>query len=497
MAQGAGAYNKLTKVDNPVVDSFRYWGGTIGKRNDALLKENQERRTTLANQYREWTKTNGVNDEMFKSMITENVNFDTQYYNAAIQTKEAYLEALREGTDNYWDISKRNQSERKMKTILSNFKDLETVGSVISDKIKKIPELMKDPNYDRDLNGDFEDIAMAIVGNKNFQIGFNKDNLQQEVWYPSSDGSLKKITLPALTSGNLLDAYMRVDGNKMSKDIINTVAHKVETSLSGLMEVKEDKWYEQGQKFYEEAFKSKLDDRTMASLFKDNVDRNSRKTSGFTDEEREQVWNVFKDRGDVFFKESYSKKYNKEAVSIRNTDANNAEKRYATNSRAQIARGQLGLGYAKLALSEEELNLKKDIYETKNSTFLTPMETTKDKGATKKGTKYINIGLPKEMTIPSNRTYKVNTITDGKMVNGKVVGGKVKQETKAYGDIKVRGFNAVKGSDGTWKFAAEFNNSTIPYTNPSAIAAQAGYKSVDEMYRALDAAEYDSAKSKK
>lgn len=497
MAQGAGAYNKLTKVDNPVVDSFRYWGGTIGKRNDALLKENQERRTKLADQYREWTKANGVNDEMFKSMITENATFDTQYYNAANQVKELYTEAYREGTANYWDIGKRNQSEAKMKAILSNFKSLETVGEVIANKLTKAPEMMKDPDYDRELNGDFEDLSASVLGNKNAQIIINKDNYQPEIWFPSADGSLKKVTVPALTSGQILDPIKRVDGNKMSKDIIDTVAHKVETSLSGLMEVSEDKWYEQGQKFYEEAFKSRLDDRTMASLFKDNVDRDSRKTSGFTDEEREQVWNVFKNRGDVFFKETYSKKYNKEAVSIRNTDANNAEQRYATNSRAQIAKGQLGLGYAKLALSEEELNLKKDIYETKNSTFLTPMETTKDKGATKKGTKYINIGLPKEMTIPTNKTYKVNTTTDGKLVNGKVVGGKVKQETKAYGNVKVRGFNAVKGSDGTWKFAAEFNNSTIPYTNPSAIAAQAGYKSVDEMYRALDAAEYDSSKSKK
>lgn len=486
MAQGAAAYNKLTKVDNPVIDSFRYWGGVIGKRNEASQKANQERRTNLANQYREWTKANGVNDEMFKTMITENATFDTQYYNAATQVKDLYTEAYREGTENYWDIGKRNKSEAKMKAILSNFKSLETVGEVIAKKLTKAPEILQDPNYDRELNGEYEDLSASVLSNKNAQIVINRDNYQPEIWYPSSDGSLKKVTVPALTSGQILDPIMRTDGNKMSKDIIDQVTHKVESSMSGLYEENSDKWYDTAQKFYEEAFKSKLDDRTMASLYKDNVNKDSRKISGFTDEEREEVWNAFKDRGEVFFAENYSKKFNKEAVSIRNTDAKNAVTREGIKSKERIAGGQLALGYAKLSVDQGELELKKDIFESGNNTYLTPMATTQDKGATKKGTNYINLGLPKGMKVPTDLTYKTTSEKDG-----------VKSTTtNKYKEVEVRGFNAVKNSNGTWSFAAEYKDTTIPYKNPSAIAAAAGYKSTDDMYRALDAAEYEANKIK-
>lgn len=318
---GAAAYTQLQKVDNPVGDSMKYWGGILSKRTDTLNQENNKQREAMIKEHQKWAEENNITPEMFKITASTNADYDKQSYAYANVLKQKYVDAYKAADEakRNGDYKTADDLTQKMKLMQNGFTQVTGMAELIKTEGEKFKEVLQDPSkYDDVLNKNLEDLYQSVYDTKNMVFTLD-DNYNTVVAYPSSDGGVKKVSVAAIQTGALNKYVPNVDGAKAVAETVKAFAEDKTVDSKGLFKTTNIQWDESKQKAIEEIMYNRFNDYEMKNLYRKYVDRDYNDQDGFlTDEQKRQVAKAMTKDAEVYYKQEVSKEYDSSAVSLHN-----------------------------------------------------------------------------------------------------------------------------------------------------------------------------------
>lgn len=431
MKQGTGgnaAYSNLRRLENPVMDSMKTFGGILSKRTDDLRKENIKAKEDLIKEHQDWASKNGLTNDMFEIMVTENPDFNKQSTAYANQSRQKYLEimdnankAMRSG--NFKDKEKYTA---QMRNIVGGFDQISKIGEVVKTKGEEFKTILKSDDYDKVLNGTLEDMFASVLDNKNAAFAMHSETFMPQLAFPSRDGGVRVAPITSLVTGKALEYIPNVNGTEALNNVVGTIKKNEIIRMNGLNKETKIEWDQAKQELTEKLLYSSFNNNQFKNLYRKFV--NPDHTDGsieLTEEQKRETIKVMAQNAQEMFEREDKSEMDSAAVSLQNNKetvkASISNNIRTTNASLETNRNTVNASVrntdANIAQKDKELDFKKKVDARENEAVFSTTSTIHN--GVKKN--IVEIGLPIKITVGADKDGKaieVSSIQSIKLKNG-------------------------------------------------------------------------------
>lgn len=319
MATGIGeAYLNIVPPKDNLSQSAQNLTQIFARQAEQKAERDEREKVRKERELKEWQDRTQLNFEDFNQKITGFNTFDDVGRDFTQQAVDKYVEYQRLAEDalKKGDFETKRLYDNKMlklKGASAQVKDMVSKFATIHEEYQKMVDKGEMSGVDFD-TWEAENYAIQA---KNFALGFDEnDNPIVEGVKTLNDGTAEPFSIPY---SKMMDGswrpYRRVDllGNQgIVTSVLNSLGSYESQTDKGLKTIKTKLWTDELDKGTRDRLLPLVQsDEVMADLT-NQFDRSSKKRTGFTDKDKENMVNVLTEMVRTGYKEKYTEEFNKD-----------------------------------------------------------------------------------------------------------------------------------------------------------------------------------------